>query len=117
VKRLFSATINSLHGVAYGFRSEAALREEMVLLVAGVLIGLVAAPSLLWYLVMVGSLLVLLAVEFLNTAIEKLADYITLERQVAIRRIKDFGSAAVFCAICLAGLIWIAAIAVRCGLI
>lgn len=117
MKRLFSATINSLHGVAYGFRSEAALREEMVLLVAGVLIGLVAAPSLLWYLVMVGSLLVLLAVEFLNTAIEKLADYITLERQVAIRRIKDFGSAAVFCAICLAGLIWIAAIAVRCGLI
>ena len=54
MKRLFSATINSLHGVAYGFRSEAALREEMVLLVAGVLIGLVAAPSLLWYLVMVG---------------------------------------------------------------
>jgi diacylglycerol kinase (ATP) len=56
---------------------------------------------------------VLLAVEFLNTAIEKLADYVTREQQVEIRRIKDFGSAAVFCGICLAGLIWLAALAVR----
>jgi len=117
VKRLFSATINSLRGLAYGFGHEAALREEMLLLLAGVVAGLVVAPSVAWYVVMVGSLLVLLAVEFLNTAIEKLADYITRERHVEIRRIKDFGSAAVFCAICLAGLIWLAAIARRLGLI
>ncbi len=117
VKRLFSATINSLHGLGYGFRSEAALREEMVLLAAGVLLGLVVAPSVGWYVVMIGSLLILLAVELLNTAIEKLADYITRERHVEIRRIKDFGSAAVFCAICLSGLVWLAAIAVRFGLL
>jgi diacylglycerol kinase (ATP) len=117
VKRIFSATINSLRGLAYGFRSEAALREEMVLLGAGVLLGFVVAPSVGWYVLMVGALLVLLAVESLNTAIEKLADYVTRERQVEIRRIKDFGSAAVFCAICLAGLIWLAALATRLGLI
>jgi diacylglycerol kinase (ATP) len=117
VKRLFSATINSLHGLVYGFRTEAALREEMVLLAAGVLLGFVVAPSVGWYVLMVGALLVLLAVESLNTAIEKLADYVTRERQVEIRRIKDFGSAAVFCAICLAGLIWLAALAVRLRLI
>jgi diacylglycerol kinase len=35
VKRLFSATINSLRGLGYGFKSEAALREEMILLAAG----------------------------------------------------------------------------------
>jgi diacylglycerol kinase (ATP) len=116
VKRLFSATINSLRAIGYGFRSEAALREEMVLLVAGVLLGLIAAPSAAWYVLMVGSLLILLAVEFLNTAIEKLADYVTREQHVAIRRVKDFGSAAVFCAICLAGLIWLVALAVRFGL-
>ena len=80
MKRLFSATINSLHGLGYGFRSEAALREEMVLLAAGVLLGLVVAPSVGWYVVMIGSLLILLAVELLNTAIEKLADYITREQ-------------------------------------
>ena len=117
MKRLFSATINSLRGLAYGFAHEAALREEILLLVAGVLAGLFIAPSAAWYVAMVASLLVLLAVEFLNTAIEKLADYITRERHVEIRRIKDFGSAAVFCTIWLAGLIWLVAIALRLGLI
>jgi diacylglycerol kinase (ATP) len=62
-------------------------------------------------------LLVVLAVELLNTAIEKLADYVTRERHVEIRRIKDFGSAAVFCALCLAGLIWFAAVGLRIGLL
>lgn len=117
MKRLYSAALNSIRGLRYGIRTEAALREEMMLLAAGVVLGLVVAPSALWYVMMVGSLLVLPAVEFLNTAVEKLSDYVTHEQHIEIRRIKDFGSAAVFCAICLAGLIWLTAIAVRCGLI
>jgi len=117
VKRLFSATLNSLRGLRYGVRHEAALREEAILVVAGILLGLAVAPSVAWYVAMVGSLLVLLAIELLNTAVEKLADYVTLERHVEIRKIKDFGSAAVLCGICLAGLIWLAAIALRFGLL
>jgi diacylglycerol kinase (ATP) len=117
VKRLFSATLNSLRGLAYGIRHEAAVREEAILLVVGVLLGLVVAPSGAWYVAMVGSILILLAVELLNTGIEKLADYVTLERHVEIGKIKDFGSAAVFCALCLTGLIWLAAIALRFGLL
>jgi diacylglycerol kinase (ATP) len=113
VKRIFSATLNSLHGLRYGIATEPALREEVALLIAGLLLGLAVAPTWLWYVVMVGSLLVLLAVEFLNTAIEKLSDYVTREQHVEIRRIKDFGSAAVFCGICLAGLIWLAALSLR----
>jgi diacylglycerol kinase (ATP) len=117
VKRIFSATINSLHGLAYGFRSEPALREEIVLLAAGLFLGLAIAPSVAWYVMMVGSLLVLLAVEFLNTGLEKLSDHVTREQHIEIRRIKDFGSAAVFCGICLAGITWLAALVVRCGLL
>ena len=113
MKRILSATLNSLRGIRYGIFTEAALREEAALLPVGLLLGVAVAPSWLWYVVMVGSLLVLLAVEFLNTAIEKLSDYVTREQHVEIRRIKDFGSAAVFCGICLAGLIWLAALAVR----
>ena len=116
MKRLYSATINTLHGLAYGFKTEAALREEIVVLAAAIPVGLFLAPSLAWYVAMIGTLLVLLAVELLNTAIEKFADYVTREQQPDIRRIKDFGSAAVFCALCLAGLVWAAALAVRCGL-
>ena len=117
MKRLYSAAINSMRGLRYGLTHEAALREEAMLFAAGMLLGLIVAPSVTWYVVMVGSLLVLLAVEFLNTAVEKLSDYVTREQHVEIRRIKDFGSAAVFCTICFAGLTWLAAIVVRCGLI
>jgi diacylglycerol kinase len=31
--------------------------------------------------------------------------------------IKDVGSAAVFCALCLAGVVWVAALAVRLGIV
>lgn len=117
MKRLYGATKNSLRGLGGGFRSEAALRDEAILLVAGVFLGFPIAPSAAWYVAMIGALLVLLAVEFLNTAVEKFTDYVTREQHAEIGRIKDFGSAAVFCMLCLAGLVWLAAIAVRCGLI
>ncbi len=58
-----------------------------------------------------------MAVELLNTAIEKLADHVTPERNPKIGVLKDYGSAAVFCALSLAALVWIAALAIRLGLI
>jgi diacylglycerol kinase (ATP) len=117
VKRLFSATLNSLRGLRYGIASEPALREEAIAFVFAVPIGIFIAPSLAWYLAMIGALLFVLAVEFLNTAVEKLSDHVTREHHPDIGRIKDFGSAAVFCALWLAGLVWLAALAVRCGLV
>jgi diacylglycerol kinase (ATP) len=117
VKRIYSATLNSIRGLRYGIANEAAIREEAILLVAGLVLGLVVAPSVGWYVIMVGALLVLLGIEFLNTAIEKLADHVTPEHHIDILRIKDYGSSAVFCGICLAGLTWLAALAVRVGLI
>jgi diacylglycerol kinase (ATP) len=117
VNRLFSATRNSLRALADGIRTEAAIREEAIVLVLAVPIGFVLAPSLAWYVAMITALLVLLAIEFLNTAIEKLSDHVTPEQHPDIRRIKDFGSAAVFCALCLAGLVWLVAIAMRFGFV
>jgi diacylglycerol kinase (ATP) len=116
LKRLYSATQNSIRGLVDGFKTEPALRDEVVLVLLGLLLGLVIAPSGAWYAAMIGVLLVVLAVEFLNTGIEKLADHVTREQHSEIRRIKDFGSAAVFCSLCLAGLVWVTALAVRCGL-
>jgi diacylglycerol kinase (ATP) len=117
LKRLYSATQNSIRGFVDGFKTEAALRDEALLVVAGLLFGVVIAPSGAWYAAMIATLLVVLAVEFLNTAIEKLADHVTREQHSEIRRIKDFGSAAVFCSLGLAGLVWLMALAVRCGLL
>ena len=116
MNRLFSATFNSLRGLRDGFMTEPALREEAVLFAVAVPLGFWVAPSAAWYAALIGAVLVLLAVEFLNTAIEKLSDHVTREVHNDIRRIKDFGSAAVFCALCLTGLIWLVALAVRVGL-
>ena len=117
VKRLYSAFLNTLRGLGWCLTHEAAVREEAVLLAIAVPLGFFIAPGVGWYVAMVGSLLVVLAVELLNTSVEKLADHVTRDWHVEIRRIKDFGSAAVFCALCLAGLIWLAAIGLRLGLL
>jgi diacylglycerol kinase (ATP) len=117
VKRLFSATKNSLRGIADGIKTEAAVREEAIVFVLAVPLGIFVAPSLAWYVAMIATLLVLFAVEFLNTAIEKLSDHVTPEQHRDIGRIKDFGSSAVFCALALAGLVWLAALALRFGLV
>lgn len=117
MKRLYSATQNSLRGLIDGFKTEPALRDEALLVLGGVFIGFPIAPNGAWYAAMIGALLVVLAVEFLNTAIEKLADHVTREQHSEIRRIKDFASAAVFSGLCLAGLVWLTALAVRCGLL
>jgi diacylglycerol kinase (ATP) len=116
VKRLFSATRNSLRGLGYGIRTEPAIREEAIVFVFALPIGFFIAPNTAWFVAMIAVLLVLLAVELLNTAIEKLSDHVTREHHPDIGMIKDFGSAAVFCALVLCGLVWLAAIVVRCGL-
>lgn len=113
--RLVSATKNSVRGLIDGFRTEAALRDEAVLLVLAVPAAMFVAPDMAWYIAMISTVLLTLAVEFLNTAVEKLADHVTPEHHTAIGRIKDFGSAAVFCALSLMGLVWIGAALLRYG--
>jgi diacylglycerol kinase (ATP) len=115
VKRLYYATLNSFHGFVSAFKSEASAREEIIVLLLALPVGLWIAPSAAWYVAMIGVLLVLIAVELLNTAIEKLADHVAPERNPKIGMLKDYGSAAVFCGLSLAALVWIAALAVRLG--
>lgn len=110
---LYNATINTLRGLSCGIRIERAVRQEAAVLIVAVPLGALLAPSIGWYVAMIGVLLGTLAVELLNTAIEKLADRVTLERDPRIGMAKDFGSAAVFCMLCLDALIWLSATAVR----
>ncbi|MGA7429592.1 MAG: diacylglycerol kinase [Xanthobacteraceae bacterium] len=117
MKRLYSATFNSLRGFVDGVRTEAAVREETVLLAVAVPLGFALAPTAAWYVAMIGAILLVLAIEFLNTAVEKLSDHVTPEHHHEIGRIKDFGSAAVFCGLAFTGLVWIVAIGLRFGLL
>ncbi len=113
INTLWAATLNTMRGFSCGVRLERAIRQETIVFVIAVPLGAVLAPSIAWYVAMIGALLGTLAVELLNTAIEKLADRVTREHEPAIGMVKDFGSAAVFCMLCLSALIWGAALAIR----
>ena len=91
------------------------MREELIVLAIALPLGLWVAPSPAWYVAMIGSLLAILAIELLNTAIEKLCDHVSPEWRTNIGLVKDYGSAAVFFGLCLAGMVWIVALAVRLG--
>jgi diacylglycerol kinase (ATP) len=117
VKRLYRAGLNTLRGLKFAARSEAALREELILLALALPAGIFLAPSVGWYVAMIGVLIAVLAIELLNTAVEKLADHVTPDFHPKIGVVKDVGSAAVFCGLALGCLIWGAAAVERFDLI
>jgi diacylglycerol kinase (ATP) len=116
VNKIYAATMNTLRGLRAAAIGEAAFRIEAGLFALAIVLGLFAAPSVAWYVAMVGAFFFVFSVELLNTAIEKLADHVTPDRHPQIGMIKDCGSAAVFCALCLSGLVWLAALSVRFGM-
>jgi diacylglycerol kinase (ATP) len=66
-------------------------------------------------LALIGVLMLLLVVELLNTAIEKLSDRVNLAIDPQIGRVKDMGSAAVGLTLLIAGAVWLLALADRIG--
>jgi diacylglycerol kinase (ATP) len=117
MERLLRAMVNTWKGLIAATRSEEAFRQELVALVFAVPLAFVVADDPWKRVALIGVVLLLLAVEMLNTAIEKLADRLTTEHDPQIGRVKDMGSAAVGIVLLLAGMIWILALAERVGLI
>jgi diacylglycerol kinase (ATP) len=105
VKWFVNATFHSLQGLRYTIAHEPAVRQEVIILAVGVLLAFFVAAGPGWYVAMIGVLLILLATELLNTAIERLSDHVTPEHHIEIGIIKDSSSAAVFCRLLLAGLL------------
>jgi diacylglycerol kinase (ATP) len=68
-------------------------------------------------LALIAVVLLLIVVELLNTAIEKLADHVTPVVHPGIGRIKDMGSAAVGIALIVAAAVWLVALGERFALL
>lgn len=117
MKRLYLATINSWNGLKFAVRSEQAIREELVALLLAVPLAFVIGTTAVRRLELIVVVLLLIAVELLNTAIEKLSDRLTREIDPQIRDVKDMGSAAVLAALVIAGATWLFALAERVGLL
>jgi diacylglycerol kinase (ATP) len=117
MERLLRATINTWHGFLAAIRSEEAFRQELAVLVIAVPLAFVVAEAPWKRLALIGVILLLLVIELLNTAIEKLADRVSREIDPQIGRVKDMGSAAVGLTLVIAALTWFLALAERFGLI
>jgi diacylglycerol kinase (ATP) len=116
VDRWLRATVNTWNGLRAAARSEAAVREELVALALAVPLSFFVASDNWKRLLLILVVLLTLAVELLNTAIEKLADVVSKGPHPAIKDIKDMGSAAVAVSLVMAGLVWLAALVDRLAL-
>jgi Diacylglycerol kinase len=107
--RMWHAAGFSLAGLRAGW-SEAAFRLEACLAVALLPLAFWLGHGWVEVALLAGSVLLVLIVELLNTAIEAAIDRIGLERHPLSGRAKDMGSAAVLLALLLAGGIWAGAL-------
>ena len=89
------------------YRHEQAFRLELLVLVFVVPAGLWLGETGVARALLIGSWCLVLVVELLNSAMEVLVDRIWPERNERAGRAKDMGSAAVFCAIVLACVVWL----------
>jgi diacylglycerol kinase (ATP) len=115
--RFWRATLNSRNGLVFAMRSEQAIREELVALALALPAAWLVGATVMRRVELVAAVMLVLIVELLNTAIEKLADRLTTDHDPQIGRVKDMGSAAVGVALVAAGLFWLFAIAERMGAI
>lgn len=105
-RRIWNALLYSFAGLSAAFRNESAFRQE-------ILLAVVLAP-VVWLLdvtlankaMLLGSLMLVLIVELLNSAIEALTDRVSLDLHPLAKRAKDIGSAAVLLSLVTLVLVW-----------
>lgn len=111
--RIGRAFLNTVGGFREGLKTEAAIKQEAFLALIALPVSFFVATNLWIWAALMGSLILLLAAEFLNTAIERLCNHLHPEKHEAIKVTKDLASAGVFCVIALTALIWIVAVVDR----
>jgi diacylglycerol kinase (ATP) len=113
VERIVRATGYSLDGLKIAYHGESAFRQEFWLAVLMIPAAFWVGRSWLEVAVLVGSVLLVLIVELLNSGIEAAIDRVSYELHDLSKRAKDLASAAVFLSLVLCAGIWIAALVHR----
>jgi diacylglycerol kinase (ATP) len=106
VERLVNAFRYSVSGIRAAIEKEAAFRQELALFAALAPLGIWLGEDAVQRVLLVGSLVMVMIVELLNSAIEATVDRIGAEMHKLSGRAKDMGSAAVLFSIMLAVFTW-----------
>jgi diacylglycerol kinase (ATP) len=106
VKRFYHATRYSLKGIRAAYASEPAFRYEVWIAAVMAPLACFVADSGLQFGLLIATLLMVLMLELLNTAIEAIVDRAGTEFHELAGLAKDLGSAAVFVALLMTAVIW-----------
>jgi diacylglycerol kinase (ATP) len=106
LKRILSATRNSMAGLREALRCEDAFRQELILALVLIPLAFWVGTSAVERALLIGSVLLVLIVELVNSAVEATVDRISFENHRLAKRAKDIGSAAVLLTLFNAALIW-----------
>ncbi|UYG00471.1 MULTISPECIES: diacylglycerol kinase [unclassified Halomonas] len=106
ITHLIHSTRYSWKGLKAAFKNEAAFRQELVICTIMLPLAWWLADTAMAWLMLVGSLFMVLIVELLNSAVENVVDRIGTEHHELSGRAKDIGSAAVMLSLIMAGLTW-----------
>jgi diacylglycerol kinase (ATP) len=107
LRRLLNATRYSIDGFAAAWRHEAAFRQELLLAAVMAPVAILLPLSAVEKVLLIGSLLLVLLVELLNTAIEVAVDRDSVRIDPLGKRAKDYGSAAVMIVLVIAAMTWV----------
>jgi len=105
--RAWEAGKNSWSGLVFAVREESAFRQELTLTACLVPLAVLLPFGAVERLLLIGSVLLVLIVEFLNSSIEAAIDRISFEHHGLSKRAKDYGSAAVMLALLICAMVWI----------
>jgi diacylglycerol kinase (ATP) len=108
--RIVRAAGYSAQGLRAAYEGESAFRQEVWLAVVLVPAAFWVGQSWIEVTLLVGTALLVLVVELLNSAVEAVVDRVSLDRHELSKRAKDFGSAAVMISLLLCGGTWAAAL-------
>lgn len=106
LERLHNATKFSITGLKATWQHEEAFRQEILLLIVACPAAFFLAKNPLEMLLLIGSIILILVVELLNSAVETVVDRISLEQHELSGRAKDIGSAAVMLSLIWAAITW-----------
>ena len=104
--RLFKAVGYSISGIKAAIQSEIAFKQEVIMCMVLIPVACMLSISLLSKALLISSLLLILIVELMNTAIETVVDRISVESHPLSKKAKDVGSAAVLLSLINAVTVW-----------
>jgi diacylglycerol kinase (ATP) len=107
LRRVWNALFYSVDGIRAAYRHEDAFRQEVLLALILLPVALFMPTTGMGKALLMGSVLLVLIVELLNSAVEATVDRISLENHRLAKRAKDIGSAAVLLSLANVVIVWV----------